>query len=308
MAEKLSGRVPSVDVRDIELIQAVIDSGSLSRACVQLNMSQPTLSKKLARLEHVLGTELFHRYPKGLTPTDVARYILSRAEPLRRQVAELERHVELMTQLDKGHLNLGVGPIIEQLMLPDVLRNFVETTGEVELSIVTEDEETLLAMLAASKLDIIVGPFDIAKQAGDNILGLPMIRDQIIAVTSPHHPIFESASDLEEAMLNYSWVAPKAQGTVQQAGDHPVLNRMKVLSDNYDILKKLTLSSDVICAGPRGVFKKEIEDQLLREIEMPLDITWESALLVKPETNATPLARHLVSIFEAATADYDSTG
>lgn len=297
-----------MDVRDIELIQAVVDNGSLSRACVQLNMSQPTLSKKLARLEHMLGTELFHRYPKGLAPTDVARYILSRAEPLRRQVAELERHVELMTQLDKGQLNLGVGPIIEQLMLPEVLRNFVETTGEVELFIVTEDEETLLTMFAASELDIIVGPFDAAKQAGEHIVALPMISDQIIAIARPLHPIFASDSNLEGALVKYSWVAPKAQGTVQQIGDHPVLSRMKILSDNYDILKKLTLSSDVICAGPRAVFKTELASKLLREVEVPLDIRWESALLIKPETYATPLARHLVSIFKAATAGYESTG
>ena len=106
--------------------------------------------------------------------------------------------------------------------------------------------------------------------------------------------------------MKYSWVAPKAQGTVQQIGDHPVLSRMKILSDNYDILKKLTLSSDVICAGPRAVFKTELASELLREVEVPLDITWESALLIKPETYATPLARHLVTIFKAATAGYES--
>ena len=68
---------------------------------------------------------------------------------------------------------------------------------------------------------------------------------------------------------------------------------MKILSDNYDILKKLTRSSDVICAGPRAVFKNELGDGVLSEIGTPLDITWESALLVKPRdlcyaTGATP--------------------
>ena len=38
---------------------------------------------------------------------------------------------------------------------------------------------------------------------------------------------------------------------------------------------------------------------------MPLDITWESALLVKPETYATPLASHLVSLFESASSGYE---
>ncbi len=292
-----------MDVKDIELIDAVCETGSLSRACIRLNVSQPTLSKKLARLEHVLGAELFHRYPKGLVPTEVARYILTRAEPLRAQIAEIERHVELMTQLDKGHLNLGVGPIIEQVMLPGVLRTFVETTGDIELSIVTEDEETLLAMFSASELDVIVGPFHTEEQRNDHTIAIPMIKDTIIAVAREDHPLFD-VSPLElDALVEYSWVAPRAQGTVQQVGNHPVLNRMKILSDNYDILKKLTRFSDVICAGPRAVFKTELEDELLREVDMPLEITWESALLVKPETYATPLAKHLVSIFESAAAD-----
>ena len=115
-------------------------------------------------------------------PTETALYILSRAEPLRAHIAEIERHVELMTQLDTGHLNLGVGPIIEQVMLPEVLKIFVETTGDVDLSIVTEDEETLLAMFRASELDIVVGPFLAAEQIRDHTMAIPMIKDTIIAV------------------------------------------------------------------------------------------------------------------------------
>ncbi|MAT93585.1 MAG: hypothetical protein CME59_13390 [Halioglobus sp.] len=291
-----------MDVRDIELIHAVYEAGSLSRACTRLNMSQPTLSKKLARLEHVMDTELFHRYPKGLVPTDTARYILSRAEPLRAHLAEIERHVQLMTQLDKGRLNLGVGPIIEQVMLPEVLKTFVESTGEVELSIVTENEETLLSMFWASELDIVVGPFQAQQQKDEHIVAMPMITDRIIAVARPGHPVFDSKTVEMDTLIHYSWVAPKPQGTVQQIGDHPILSRMKVLSDNYDILKKLTISSDVVCAGPRTVFKSELDAGALSEISVSLDVTWESALLVKPETYATPLAKHLVATFESARA------
>lgn len=293
-----------MDVRDIELIHAVYEAGSLSRACTRLNMSQPTLSKKLARLEHVLGTALFHRYPKGLVPTDTTRYILSRAEPLRAHIAEIERHVQLMTQLDRGRLNLGVGPIIEQVMLPEVLKTFVESTGEVALSIVTENEETLLSMFRASELDIVVGPFEAQQQQGEHIVAIPMITDRVIAVARPDHPLFDAKTVEMEALIDYSWVAPKAQGTVQHIGDHPIFSRMKILSDNYDILKKLTISSDVVCAGPRAVFKEELDAGALTEIDLPLQVTWESALLVKPETYATPLARHLVAIFESARAPH----
>ena len=48
-----------MDIRDIELIEAVHRTGSLSKACVELSISQPTLSKRLARLESNLGPSCF---------------------------------------------------------------------------------------------------------------------------------------------------------------------------------------------------------------------------------------------------------
>ena len=64
-----------------------------------------------------------------------------------------------MTSLVSGELRLGVGPIVEQLMLPQVLSRFLETTGDVSMSIVAEDDQTLLRLFADAELDIIVGPF-----------------------------------------------------------------------------------------------------------------------------------------------------
>ena len=295
-----------MDVQDIELIRTIAEAGTLSQACLKLNMTQPTLSKRLARLEQVLGAELFHRYPRGLAPTDVARYILSKAEPLRAQITEIERHVELMTQLEQGHLNLGVGPIIEQIMLPDVLRRFVSKTGDVSLTILTEDEQTLLNLFAASELDIVVGPFDDNEQRAEDRIAIPMISDQVVAAARPTHPIFSATTLGLDELMQFSWVAPRTQGTVQLQNDNPVLERMKIRSENYSLLKILTESTDVICAGPRAVFRNEFASGSLREIDPLLELTWKSALLVKPETYATPLARELVSVFESAAAGYNS--
>ncbi|MEO0437416.1 MAG: LysR family transcriptional regulator [Pseudomonadota bacterium] len=295
-----------MDVQDIELVKAVEEEGSISRACVRLNISQPTLSKKLARLEQVLGTRLFQRYSKGLVATDTARYILSKAKPLRDQINEIERHIELINQMDAGELRLGVGPIIEQLMLPDVLRVFTESTGNVRLSIVTESEETLLRMLRGSKLDVVVGPFQARDQDGEHLLAFPMIEDEIIAVVRKGHPLLGRKSYKLLDLIEYSWVAPKAQGTVQQTSDHPVFSKMKISSDNYSLLKQLTIRSDVICAGPSAVFKQELADKFLIEVPVSLEVTWESALLVRPETLATPLGKHLVSLFTTLRDSYSN--
>lgn len=286
-----------MDIRDIELIEAVHKTGSLSKACVELSVSQPTLSKRLARLESTLGAELFFRYATGLVATPVAEYVLAESHQARSQLRDIKRHVELMTSLDSGELRLGVGPIVEQLMLPQVLSRFLETTGDVSVSIVAEDDQTLLKLFNEAELDIIVGPFSASEQSTDHIRGFEMVSDRIVAVARASHPLFEVEVTQSE-VAKYPLISPKAQGTVRGENIPAEFNNLKIISDNYDSLRSLTLASDAICMGPKAVFAAQVQSGELVELPIPIAIEWKSALLVKRETYTTPLARHMVGLFE----------
>ena len=295
-----------MDIRDIELIEAVHKTGSLSKACVELSISQPTLSKRLARLESTLGADLFFRYSTGLVATPVAEYVLAESYRARSQMRDIKRHVELMTSLDAGELRLGVGPIVEQLMLPQVLSRFLETTGDVSVSIVAEDDQTLLKLFGDSELDIIVGPFSASEQSTDHVRGFEMVSDRIVAVVRASHPLCGEAIT-ESALAQYPLISPKAQGTVRGQNIPAGFNNLKIVSDNYDSLRSLTLSSDAICMGPRAVFAAQIQSGDLVELPLPLSIEWKSALLVKRETYTTPLARHMVSLFESVAKEVNKS-
>ena len=105
----------TMDTTDIHLVRTVSAVGSITRAAQALHMSQPTLSRKLARLESRLNAQLFHRSPTGLVPTAIAEYVIRTAQPIESQLRRIERHVEQLTQLDAGTVRLGVGPIIEEI-------------------------------------------------------------------------------------------------------------------------------------------------------------------------------------------------
>ncbi len=294
-----------MDISDVELIQCIHETGGVSQASKILNMSQPTVSKKLARIEYKLGTQLFHRYSKGLVATDTTKYILSKSENLRKQLFEIERHVELITQLKYGTLNLGVGPIIEQVLLPGVLREFLSSTEGSKLSVVTEDDDKLLDMFAMSELDIIVGPFraESSSWKKQNIEAIPMVKDHIVAVARYDHPLFHLAHVSEKVVGEYPLVSPKVQGTTLGAQDSPLVHSQAIMSDSYDLMKKLTEESDAICAGPRTIFKNELAKKTLREIPVLLNMSWESALLIRPETLVTPLGQKVVSLFKKLSSE-----
>ena len=298
-----------MDTQDIALIRIIAETGSLTKAAKSLYMSQPTLSKKLARIESQLNTTLFHRSPRGLIPTSVTNYIIAEAEPLNAQLARIERHVEQLNDLETGVIRLGVGPIIEQVLLPDVLKRFVERTGDIRISIITDDADKLLDQLNHAKLDVIAGPFRAEDFNIKEHTALPLTGDPIIQVARSHHPLFDAMlfkSELETPASQaanaerYPLAAPRVQGSVTR---EPVItkpegHRKTIVCDNYALLKNLTQTTDCICAGPERLFAAEIEANLLKRIPNSYPILeWQSACITRPESLTIPLVKLLIEIF-----------
>lgn len=287
-----------METADIALIRTIFEEGSLTQAAERLHISQPTLSKKLARLETQLKTKLFYRSPTGVVATEVAQYIIESAQPIQAQIKRIERHIEQLTQHETGTVRLGVGPIIEQVLLPEVLIRFVEATGNVRLSIITDHANTLLAGIANADLDIIAGPFRPDDQA--NLVGYPLIQDELVTVARAEHPIFTAQDPVEPEAFPYASPAP--QGTV--FGGVSRRGRKLIVSENFPLLKNLTLNSDCICVGPWHVFSDEIKSGVLREVEAQQPITWTSACLVRPESAETPLVKLLVNLMVEVSKTY----
>ena len=292
-----------MDLSDIKLIKTIANTGSVSLASQRLHLSQPTVSKRLTRLEHTLGMQLFHRLPRGMTPTTTAEYILRQEPDLNQRMQAITRQVQRMADLDAGHLRLGVGPIIEQVLLPQVLPEFLSLTGRAQITVVTEDDRNLLDQFAASELDVIVGPFDQSDTALDGLLELPMLSEPMIAVVGTQHPLIGKTDVSLEDALGYQWAAPRPTANTTQAAAIAVLPKVKLFSDNYPLLISSALTSNLICVGPRSVFAHALENGTLSALPLDLGVEWRSALLTRPEAYVTPLVARVAMLFEQAVID-----
>ena len=72
------------------------------------------------------------------------------------------------------------------------------------------------------------------------------------------------------------------------------LERRRLSSDNYTLLKKVALETDYICGGPKEIFRAELEAGTMREIPDSPSLEWRSACLFKTEALETPLVRLFV--------------
>ncbi len=62
---------------------------NFARAADQLHLSQPTLSRSIARLEETLGVALFDRTREGVIPTEYGRVVIERGQDILRRGQEL---------------------------------------------------------------------------------------------------------------------------------------------------------------------------------------------------------------------------
>src|SRR5689334_21927207 len=65
-------------LRHMEILLAVVETGSMAKAGTRLAISQPAISKAIAEMEHTLGVPIFDRSPKGVEPTQYGRALLKR--------------------------------------------------------------------------------------------------------------------------------------------------------------------------------------------------------------------------------------
>tara|TARA_R100000005_G_scaffold1757_2_gene1029 strand:+ start:18508 stop:19404 length:897 start_codon:yes stop_codon:yes gene_type:complete len=282
-----------METADIKLIRTIAEHGSLTRAAESLHLSQPTLSKKLARLESQLNSRLFYRSPTGVVATEIARYIVASSHSIQAQIMRIERHVEQLSELATGEIRLGVGPIIEQVLLPELALRFVELTGNVRLSIFTDHAEKLLARLHSADLDVIAGPFRASEHP--DLAGFPLVQDSFATVARAGHPIFHDKDGVD--IKSFAIASPVPEGAVTGGALAQSVSPKQIICDNYALLKNLTINSDCICRAPLYVFREELGSGSLREIKTDNTLTWESACLVRPESVETPLVKLILNLF-----------
>ena len=108
-------------LRDLEMLLAVAQWGSMAKAAIHLSVSQPAVSRAIADMEHALGVKLLDRLPQGVEPTLYGRALLKSAvavfDDMRQGVAE----IDFLADPTSGELHIGATEPMIAGLLPAVL-------------------------------------------------------------------------------------------------------------------------------------------------------------------------------------------
>ncbi len=173
--------------RQLEYFLAVIDHGGFTSAAAALHVSQPALSAAVKGLEKDLGAPLFHRLPRGVRLTEAGTEFAQSARMVMRELDTARARVDAVTGLIAGRLDIISLPGMLLDPLAPVIGRFRRRHPRVRVRVVqAEAAEDVRDAVRAGDAEL--GLTDEVEAAGKDVVGEPVLEQELVAVLPPGMP------------------------------------------------------------------------------------------------------------------------
>lgn len=144
----------AVDIRQIRYFSEVASTRSFKGAALRLNISQSSLSRRVADLERSLNTQLLVRHPRGVSLTRRGQAFLERAHAILHEFDSMHAELSGRTEAPAGVVTVGSSGTVSRLLLAPLAARFQEPRERVRLRFVDGAQYILLEGLDAGRIDV----------------------------------------------------------------------------------------------------------------------------------------------------------
>lgn len=197
-----------MNIQQLRYIVAIDRFRNFARAADACNISQPTLSAMLVKLEDELDVRIFDRTNKVVKPTTVGERIIRQAQ---KALMETNRINELITESKGtvgGQLTLSIGPTIAPYLLPKFIKHYRQYYPSVELTVKEMKADHMLEAILNGEIDAGIAISDNARQG---VLEMPLYTERFYVYLAESCwrklPVFKPENLEHENM----WIMKEAQ-------------------------------------------------------------------------------------------------
>jgi DNA-binding transcriptional LysR family regulator len=122
-------------LRDLHILLAVIQHGSMARAAVALAISQPAVSKAIADMEHVVGLRLLDRSRQGIEATRYGRALVKHGTAIFDELKQAAQELNFLADPAAGELRIGSQEVMAAGLLPAIVDRFSRQYPRIALTV-----------------------------------------------------------------------------------------------------------------------------------------------------------------------------
>lgn len=260
---------------ELELMQyyaIVVEQNSLNRASKVLNISQPALSRKISKLEELLGVQLFERKGKRLKLTEAGNLTYDFALQLAQLERKFQKDLLRFKSLEAiSELHIGASLTTLQSTLPDIIRLFTEKGMKYDIKATTGKTHEVVEMVKDHRVEFGIVASSIQHS---ELHSLPLFEDHLALVVPKQHPL-SSEQQVGIEQLNKLSMILFSKGTWYRVLmdelflQHHVHPDIKMEIDSFEAIIRLISLSDYATLLPLSYIRPSIlEYNQLSRIEV----------------------------------------
>jgi DNA-binding transcriptional LysR family regulator len=163
-------------LRDLHILFAVVQWGSMAKAATHLAMSQPAVSEAIANLEEALRVRLLDRSSKGIEPTLYAHALLKRGHVVFDELRQGIRDIEFLADPTAGEVRIACGEMLLAGLLPAAIDRLSRRYPRIVVRVLQTTTSILdFRELRERKVDLVLGR--IPRSVGEEDLDIEHLFD-----------------------------------------------------------------------------------------------------------------------------------
>jgi DNA-binding transcriptional LysR family regulator len=248
-----------MDLRQLEILRAVAETGSFTAAAARLHVSQSAISRQILLLEDEFHESVFLRLGRRVQITAAGEALLQLSHRVFNDIRDTSASIADRQKVLSGPLNMVGGMTVCLYVFPLLLTEFRKLHPHVDIKIATGGTQRLLRRLRTHRADLALLTVPIDDPAFTTV---PVLREELMLVMPAGHALASKGSVPVEALVGQPFVIFEAGSNTRRTLDEffireQIKPRVVAETENVEIIKSMVASGLGISIVPVQSVERE---------------------------------------------------
>lgn len=285
MISSLNTIIGRLHAKQLRLLVALGENGSLLNAARELSMSQPGASKALREIELTFGVELFTRTNRGLEPNAAGYCVMRYAKLFQADIMHLREELIGVMSGSGGHVSAG--SIMGAVPLLTVATTFLlDQQPQMSIEVVEDTSAKLLSLLDEGQIDLALCRTSVSRTP-ELYISVNVQNETLSVIASAQHPLAKSKRLNLVDLADARWIVYRANMPIRrlferefhEAGLRVPVNLIETTSA-FVTMSLLQKNHDFVTILPAAVADFFIEQGWAKKLALPIQSRTEPYELV----------------------------
>src|SRR6476620_1443335 len=250
-----------MDLRQLEIVRAIAETGSFTGAGAQLHVSQSAISRQILLLEDEFHERLFVRLGRRVQITAAGEALLQLANRVFNDIRDTSASITDRQKVLSGPLNLVGGMTVCLYVFPLLLKEFRKHHPNVDIKVATGGTQRLLRRLRTRRADLALLTLPVHDPAFTSV---PVLREELMLVMPAGHPLSSKDSVGVEALVGQPFVVFEAGSNTRRTLDEffvreQIKPNVVTETENVEIIKSMVAAGLGISIVPFSPVERETQ-------------------------------------------------